>query len=79
MTHTVPDTRPKVFIQRHAYLLEKARTCLVQAEESAGAGMTADVLTIDLSHASSFLQEIIGKEVDEDMLNRIFSQFCVGK
>ena len=41
--------------------------------------MTADVLTIDLSHASSFLQEIIGKEVDEDMLNRIFSQFCVGK
>ena len=79
MTHTVPETRPKVFIQRHAYLLEKARTSLIQAEESARAGMTVDVLTIDLSHASRFLQEIIGKEVNEDMLDRIFSQFCVGK
>ena len=79
MTHTVPETRPKVFIQRHAYLLEKARDCLVQAAESAQAGMTVDVLTIDLTNASRFLQEITGREVDEDMLNRIFSQFCVGK
>ncbi len=79
MTRSVPESRPKVFIQRHAYLLEKARDCLLQVENSAREGMTVDVLTIDLSNASRFLQEITGGEVDEDVLNTIFSQFCVGK
>ena len=79
MTATFGQYQPKVFIQRHAYLLEKVRICLLQVTESIRAGMTVDVLTIDLTNASRFLREIIGKEVDEDMLNRIFSQFCVGK
>jgi tRNA modification GTPase len=79
MTETFPSNPPKVFIQRHTILLEKARSSLELARKSAQADMTADVITIDLSDAVKSLRQIIGKEVDEDILGRIFSQFCVGK
>lgn len=79
MTETFPLNPPKVFIQRHAFLLEKALGSLKLARKSAQAGMTEDVITIDLNDAVKSLRQIIGKEVDEDILGRIFSQFCVGK
>lgn len=79
MTRTFPQNLPKVLIQRHAYLLEKARNSLKQAEESTRAGMTPDVLAIDISNAEKLLLKIIGQEVDDDILEKIFSRFCVGK
>lgn len=41
--------------------------------------MPEDFLTIDLMNAYEKLGEIIGESVDEDLVNTIFSEFCMGK
>jgi len=38
-----------------------------------------DMLELDLRACYGFLGEIIGKEVSEDLLDEIFSNFCLGK
>ena len=47
--------------------------------EALGSGYTADVLTIDLRQALSSLRQLTGQAFDEDVLERIFSSFCIGK
>ena len=42
-------------------------------------GMSEDFYSIDLMNAYSYLGEIIGQEVDEDLVEEIFSKFCMGK
>ncbi len=42
-------------------------------------GMSEDFYSIDLMNAYAFLGEIIGQEVDEDLVEEIFSKFCMGK
>ena len=42
-------------------------------------GMPEDFYSIDLMSAYTFLGRIIGEEVDEDLVNEIFSKFCMGK
>ena len=41
--------------------------------------MPEDFLSIDLMSAYSSLGRIIGEEVDDDLVNEIFSKFCMGK
>jgi tRNA modification GTPase len=79
MRQAFPHDQPLVFLDRHAYLLGKAldslNSCLKTIEE----GFTADVLTIDLKHALDHLRQMTGETADEDILERIFSRFCIGK
>ena len=42
-------------------------------------GMPEDFYSIDLMSAYSSLGEVIGVEVGEDLVNKIFSDFCMGK
>ena len=42
-------------------------------------GMPEDFFTIDLMEAYTQLGYILGEEVDEDLVNRIFKKFCMGK
>ena len=42
-------------------------------------GMPEDFYSIDLMDAYSQLGLIIGEEVGEDLVNEIFSKFCMGK
>lgn len=42
-------------------------------------GMAEDFLSIDLMSAYGYLGYIIGEEVEEDLVNEIFSKFCMGK
>ena len=41
--------------------------------------MPEDFYSIDLMSAYSSLGKIIGEEVEEDLVNEIFSKFCMGK
>ncbi len=64
---------------RHANALEKAKLALENSIESIENGMTGEFISVDLRTAESALGEIIGKVTTDDILNNIFSKFCIGK
>ncbi|MCL6447982.1 MAG: tRNA uridine-5-carboxymethylaminomethyl(34) synthesis GTPase MnmE [Armatimonadetes bacterium] len=64
---------------RHKNALEKARRCLAEALEGVRAGLPEDLLVIDLREAWEALGEITGSTVAEDIIDRIFANFCIGK
>ena len=41
--------------------------------------MSEDVYTIDLMDSYMYLGEIIGEDISDDLTERIFSEFCMGK
>lgn len=64
---------------RHSEALKQAADNLGLVLESIEAGMPEDFYTIDLMNAYSALGAIIGEEVGEDLVDEIFSKFCLGK
>jgi tRNA modification GTPase len=64
---------------RHKQAVERAREGLEQALEASRAGLSAEFVSVDLGRALQALGEIVGETTSEDILNRIFSQFCIGK
>lgn len=79
MAASFPAGYPEVFLARHTFLLTRAKECLGRCRDAIDEGMTPDMLAIDLSAAMESLREISGDSVGEDVLKRIFSEFCVGK
>ncbi len=65
--------------RRHKGLLEEALESLEQVQESLDAGMPEDFYSIDLMNAYEALGGILGESVDEDVIQEIFENFCVGK
>jgi tRNA modification GTPase len=74
------ETHDSVLITnlRHKELLLKAKEFLVSAKENMYA-VPLDILSIDIKNALDSLYQITGKNVTEDMVDRIFSMFCIGK
>lgn len=64
---------------RHKAALEEARKSLLMVENSIELGMPEDFYTIDLMGAYSSLGLILGEEMGEDLIQEIFSKFCMGK
>ncbi|MGB0389201.1 MAG: tRNA uridine-5-carboxymethylaminomethyl(34) synthesis GTPase MnmE [Ardenticatenaceae bacterium] len=64
---------------RHKQAIQQARDHMADALDSAILGMPADFLTIDLHAAVNALGEITGETATEDLLDAIFSRFCIGK
>ena len=52
---------------------------LLLALEALDMGLSPDIAGVDIELAMSYLSEIDGREVDEDIVAQIFSHFCVGK
>ena len=52
---------------------------LLLALEALEVGLPPDIAGVDIELAMSYLSEIDGREVDEDIVSQIFSHFCVGK
>jgi len=64
---------------RHADALRRCEASLDAVCDGIAYGMTADVITVDLEAAIDALGELTGQTASEDVMNGIFSRFCVGK
>ncbi len=64
---------------RHKENLQIALDSLQLVKRSVEDGMPEDFYSIDLMSAYAALGRIIGEEVDDDLVEEIFSKFCVGK
>ena len=64
---------------RHKKALEDAYESLKKVSESIDAGMPEDFYSIDLMDAYESLGSITGETIGEDLVNEIFSKFCMGK
>lgn len=64
---------------RHKNALAEAESSLNMVLQSIDDGMPEDFFTIDMMNAYETLGTIIGESVGEDLVNEIFSKFCMGK
>lgn len=65
--------------EREIEALRRAEAYLTAAAETLAAGLGTDFVSIDLRAAYDVLGEILGETVDTDLIDRIFSEFCIGK
>lgn len=64
---------------RHQDALNRARDAALRAVDALRAGSTLELAAMDLRIAVNAVGEIVGKTTTEDLLDTIFSQFCIGK
>lgn len=64
---------------RHHEALIRTKDHLLEALDGLGDEMPLDIISIDLRDAVDSLGSITGESVTEDLVNRIFSEFCLGK
>jgi tRNA modification GTPase len=64
---------------RHRDALRRASASLGQALESVRGGMAGELVSIDVRAAADALGEITGAITTDEILGRIFSEFCIGK
>jgi tRNA modification GTPase len=64
---------------RHYDCLKKAKENLVKAKSTVASNLSGEFLASDLRAAETAFVEIIGEVTPEEILNNIFSKFCIGK
>ena len=64
---------------RHKEAMEEAKMSLTMVLNSIKMDMPEDFYSIDLMNAYRYLGYILGEEVEDDVVNMIFSRFCMGK
>jgi len=64
---------------RHKARIDEAIRCLQLALQRVSEGAGGEVVAIDVRDAVDSLGAIVGKVTTEDLLNAIFSEFCIGK
>lgn len=64
---------------REITLVNKASVALNSAKKSLEEGLPIDVIEIDLKRAWEYLGEIIGDAYEDELVDNIFSNFCLGK
>lgn len=70
---------PALNNERQIALMNKARSQMKQALEAMEYGYELDLVAIDLELAYTSLKEILGKVHKDDLLDTLFSNFCLGK
>lgn len=64
---------------RHEDALRRARQAVVQAREALAGGVALDLVALDLRSATAAVGEVVGQTAVEDLLDVVFSRFCIGK
>ncbi len=70
---------PTVANVRHVEALGRARAALERAGAQADAGAPGEIVAIEIRDACRAIGEVTGRDVSADLLDRIFSRFCIGK
>jgi tRNA modification GTPase len=75
------DTKNDVIVTntRHKNLLKKANKSITELLGSIESGMTLECLEVDINDTIHYLGEITGSTVSESVIEKIFSNFCIGK
>ena len=81
VTGKQPGISSAVFLPnlRHNILLEKAARFLESATQNLVDGLPLELVATDLSWVKDTLDEITGYKINEEVLDKIFSDFCLGK
>jgi tRNA modification GTPase len=77
--HTVDATDTIVTNARHAAALVNAAAALNKVMEGLNASIAPDLLALDVRYALNELANITGQVSSEDLLENIFTRFCIGK
>ena len=64
---------------RHKLALEAACKNIQHAKESLAGGLSGEFAAFDLREALNHLDEITGRKINDEILDKIFSSFCIGK
>ncbi|WQK79175.1 tRNA uridine-5-carboxymethylaminomethyl(34) synthesis GTPase MnmE [Staphylococcus pseudintermedius] len=64
---------------RHISLLKQAKNAIQDAIDAAEMGVPMDMVQIDLTRTWEIIGEIIGESASEELIDQLFSQFCLGK
>lgn len=73
------DMLPAMINARHQDALRRARAGLTDSLASLRDEATLELIAMDLRIAANAVGEVVGKTSTEDLLDSIFSQFCIGK
>ena len=75
------NTEDEVYISniRHITLLEEAKEKVMSAIDAMNLNIPTDLIVLDLYDAWKALKDILGEEAKEDLLDELFSRFCIGK
>ncbi|MBC8283905.1 MAG: tRNA uridine-5-carboxymethylaminomethyl(34) synthesis GTPase MnmE [Nitrospinae bacterium] len=65
--------------ERHRDHLQQAATALDSANKNLDAGYSEELLAVDITLAIEHFGSVLGKTFVEDLLDKIFGQFCIGK
>ena len=64
---------------RHRSALERARESLEEAAASLRSGLPSEIVALALQEGKASLEEIVGAISSDDILERVFTRFCIGK
>ena len=64
---------------RHAALVEQARTCVQRARQAVASRLPEELVLADLHEARARFDEVTGARPQDEVLQTIFSRFCIGK
>lgn len=70
---------PVLSLERHKWLLDQALSDLNKSRESVENQMSREFVSVDVRNALEALKELTGESTSEEVLNQIFTRFCIGK
>ncbi len=78
--NTQPQTENTIITNaRHYEALQKVQESLVDIKKGLDEKISGDLLALDIRHCLHYISEITGDVSNEDVLDYIFSKFCIGK
>ncbi len=74
-----PETDVMVINARQENLLSVARASMKDAMSAVDQNLSEEFVAIEIRKARNAVEEIVGKTTDDEILERIFAKFCIGK